>query len=193
MNKRGQFFLLAAVIISVVIISLGVGMNRASVSNEPDSFYDFSYDVQREVGALIDYEVYTGFDLSTNLTEFVDLLAEDIMERNPGSELIFIYGTNSTDMVVSNYGSDSIYADGIEVGGSDEDTSSSICIEEFCQKVNRGAIISSINRQNIDRVGNDDVLVEVGGIEYNFPISSYKQVIFIMKNDVGGDSHVAVS
>ncbi len=52
MNKRAQFFLLAAVIISVVVISLGITANRATVNREPGNFYDFSYEVKRETGAV---------------------------------------------------------------------------------------------------------------------------------------------
>ena len=61
MNGRGQFFLLAAVIISVVVISFGVSSNVAKGNREPEDFYDFSYEMKREVGAVIDYEIYSDF------------------------------------------------------------------------------------------------------------------------------------
>ncbi len=195
MNKKGQFFLLAAVIISAVIISLGVGTNKAVVNDEPGSFYDFSYDVQREVGAVLDYEVYTGFNSSVNLTEFVDLLANDISERSPGSDFIFIYGENTTDMEVRNYGSSDIYANGDKIKGSEDYNSSTICIEDICKKVSRDLSYNSIGNTgfiNNVKSNSNNISVEVGGNDFEFPITGYKQVIFIMQKKVGGDRHVIV-
>jgi hypothetical protein len=195
-DKRGQFFLLAAVIISAVIISLGVGTNRVTVNEDPGSFYDFSYEVKREVGAVMDYEVYSGFSASVDLTEFVDLLATEIEERSPGSDFIFIYG-DSSDMAVKNYGSESVYADGMEIVGANEDAVSRVCFEEICQNIGGDLVdFKDVNPfqspPDISRDGSDNILVEIEGNEFVFPLSDHRQVIFIMQKSVGGDRHVVV-
>ncbi len=195
LGKRGQFFLLAAVIISAVVISLGVGMNRAVVNDEPGSFYDFSYEVKREVGAVLDYEVYSGFDNSTNLTEFVDLLAKEIEERSPGSDFIFMYG-NSTDMTVKNYGSESVYSNGEEVEGLRSEIPSIICEGVWCQKIDENITdfdLAPIGQKFFDlNKSADSISVEIEGNEFNFSRSGHKQVIFIMQKEVGGDRHLIV-
>lgn len=198
MNKKGQFFLLAAVIISAVIISFGVGTNRAVVSEEPSGFYDFSYEVKREVGAVLDYEVYTAFDDGTNLTEFVDLLAKEIEERAPGSDFIFIYG-DSSKMELKNYGSESVYADGAEFEGLGAGATSSVCLKTLCQDISEDVVDFASDTApsenivfEISRMGSTNVTVEIEGNVFDFPTSEHKQVIFIMQKNVGGDRHVIV-
>ncbi len=195
MKKGGQFFLLAAVIISAVVISLGVGTNRVVVNDEPGSFYDFSYEVKREVGVVLDYEVYSGFDTNVNLSEFVDLLAEEIEERSPGSDFIFIYG-NRDDMDLKNYGSESIYADGVEIEGLNAEVISRICLEDACQAIDENIVdfesSEVIAVTDFTRMGSDDILVEIEGNEFVFPLSDYRQVIFIMQKEIGGDRHIIV-
>lgn len=93
-QKRGQFFLLAAVIISVVIISLAATTNRAVVQYKPESFYDFSYQVERETGEVLNYEIYTNIN-GGSVQQFVSLLSEEISDENPDAEFIFVFGNNS--------------------------------------------------------------------------------------------------
>ena len=195
MKKRGQFFLLAAVIISAVIISMGVGTNRAIVNDEPDDFYDFSYEVKREVGAVLDYEVYSGMEDGVNLEEFVDLLAEEVQERSPGSDFIFIYGTNASDMKLKNYGSESVYSDGREIEGFREGAVSRICLESSCQALDRD--VKDFSDLSLVSVGSEgagagSVLVEVSGSKFEFPFLDRRQVIFIMQKNIGGDRHIIV-
>jgi hypothetical protein len=106
-NKRAQFFLLAAVIISVVVISLGFSENWAKIRNEPDSFYDFSYEVERETGAVLDYDIYTSFDGNADLDNFVNLLADDISDTNPDTNFVIVYG-DEDGVEIQNHGEDSI-------------------------------------------------------------------------------------
>ncbi|MBS3087044.1 hypothetical protein J4226_00430 [Candidatus Pacearchaeota archaeon] len=199
-NRRGQFFLLAAVIISAVIISLGAGTNKVIGNEEPGSFYDFSYEVKREVGAVLDYEVYSGFDSSVNLTEFVNLLAGEIEERSSGSNFIFIYG-NSTKMELKNYGSDSVYIDGVEVEGLNTGVTSRVCLKAMCQEIDESIVdfdseISTSMQVAIDDArnlaSNTNVTVEIKGNVFEFPTSKYRQVIFIMQKNVGDDRHIIV-
>lgn len=193
MNRRAQFFLLAAVIISAVVISLGVVENSATVSKEPESFYDFNYEVKREAGAVLDYSVYTGFSGDADLDEFVDLLVEEAVERNPGASFLFIYG-DSEGMELKNYRDDSVYVGDDEIPGHDEDVVSKVCFGKFCQDVpgsEKGSPgLGYLKKKDIK--DSEDVVVSVGGNEFSFPISEYQQVIFIMQKDVNDESFVAI-
>lgn len=175
-QKRGQFFLLTAVIISVVVLSLGVTTNQAVFSEEPENFYDFSYEVEREVGAVIDYEVYSGFEDEVDLDAFVDLLSEDIKDRSPGSDFLFIYG------------------DGDEVtlkGYVASDDSSKVCLGEVCQTV-YGDLADWVSGSEYMEGGSDDEIVVILDEErYVFPTFTGKQVLFIMQKDVGDESYVS--
>jgi|APSaa5957512576_1039674.scaffolds.fasta_scaffold00222_23 hypothetical protein len=193
-GKKGQFFLLAAVIISAVVISLSGTVNRADVNEEPGSFYDFSYEVKKEVGAVLDYEIYSDFSPEADLETFVDLMAVEIRERSPGSDFIFFYG-NSTNYDLKNYVGESVYVDGTEIEGLDSGLESRICLGPTCQMIDDNTVdfdTAVITSTPMDRLGSTDILVEIGGSEFNFSVSEHRQVIFIMQKNVGGDRHVIV-
>ena len=191
MGKRAQFFLLAAVIISAVVISLGITANRASVNREPGNFYDFSYEVKREAGTVLDYEIYTEID--GNLDEFVNLLAADIGDKNPDADFMFLYGNNDS-MELRNYGSKEISVDGIAVGGSGASATSLICFGDSCQDVNQDVIVFDPGQGSLslDAVG-DIVTVRIGKNDFDFPVSRHRQVIFIIQKEVGDESFIAVN
>jgi len=195
MSKRGQFFLLAAVVISVVVISLGVTTNRAVVKKEPVNFYDFSYEVEREAGEVLDYEIYSDID-GGSLDEFVQLLATEIRDRDPDANFMFIYGDN-TEMNLRNYGAAEAFAGGTLVPGASEGVISTICIGGYCQDVNE--VISDfdegvgyIQLDESDMAGSDDIVVTVEGHDFSFPISRHRQVIFVIQKGVGDESFVSV-
>jgi hypothetical protein len=190
-NKNAQFFLLAAVIISVVVISLGITTNRATINREPGNFYDYSYEVKREAGAVLDYEIYTNV-VGGPLGSFVELLSQDIRDKNPDADFLFLYGNNQS-MELRNYGSEDAFADGVNIDGSGAGAISDICINNICQDI--GGIVGD----HEDDVGNatltdigTDLSVEVEGYNYSFPVSQHKQVIFIMQKDVGDESFITV-
>ena len=194
MNGRGQFFLLAAVVISVVVISLGVTTNRAIVSSESKSFYDFSYEVKREAGEVLDYEIYSNID-GGSLDEFVQLLAADIRDRDPVANFMFIYG-NNTEMNLRNYGTAEAFAGEMTVPGANEGVISTICVGGQCQDVDgvisnfdAGAGYAQLDAD--DMAGSDDITVTIEGYDFSFPISEHRQVIFVMQKGVNDERFVA--
>jgi hypothetical protein len=189
-RKKGQFFLLAAVIISVVVISFGAVTNRAVVSKGPVGFDDFSYEVEREVGAVLDYEVYSGFDDDANLTRFVELLATDISDRDPDANFVFIYG-NNTDMTLKNYGDESAFVGDDEASGK-AGVISKICYGHSCDSITNVAEAKGHKITEEDMAGQDSIDVTIEGNEFVFPISGHKQVIFIIQKGVNDESFVTV-
>lgn len=182
MNKKGQFFLLAAVIISTVILTMGINPNRVVVNEEPTGFYDLGYEVKREVGAVLDYKVYTGFESDADLSEFVDLLAEDIGQSNPDSDFVLIYG-DSTKVNLKD-----CKTTGEEDSSSSSSSSSNeICLGSACQAVSRSEC-----KKIIQNNPGSDISVEIGESYFDFPLSDYRQVIFVMQKNVGGDRHIIV-
>ncbi len=184
LKKKAQFFLLAAVIISAIVISLGITANKATVNREPGNFYDFSYEVKRETGAVLDYDIYTNIE-GGNLEDFVDLLATDIRDRNPTANFKFVYG-NNTFLVEKDF---------TDTTGSNARVVSSLCFSGSCQDVEgtSGEYTDSVtNYTDSDMMGSDTFAVNVSGHMFAFPISRHKQVIFIMQKGVGDESFVAV-
>ena len=194
-NKRAQIFLLAAVIISMVVLSLGVTMNRAVVAREPEEFYDFSYEVKKESSAALDYEIYTNLD--GNLENFVASLIDSIEEREPNANFIIIYGNNVDGIKIKNKRDEVVVVGETEINGGGKVIKSKVCHGSFCEDVEEVAtdydedagegVISG------EDLGDDsEIVVEVNEQEFEFPIFEYSQVIFIIQKDVEDEVYIAV-
>jgi hypothetical protein len=92
-DKRGQFFLLAAVIISVVVISLGAITNRAIVHDSILDIEGLSQEIQKETGEVLNYEIYTSTSSSGKIEDFAILMANEIRDKYPETEFIFVFGS----------------------------------------------------------------------------------------------------
>jgi len=190
--KRAQFFLLAAVIISAVIISLGFVANKATVNREPGSFYDFSYEVKRETGSVIDYEIYTLNE--GDLEDFVDLLSDDIRDRDPDADFLFIYGANET-MDIRNKGTEDV-----TIGESAFEGAGAIVISKVCPTIGTCTTINqdlttfdpTSGTGTINVSGSEEFIVTIGDNEYTFPVSQHKQVIFIIQKETEDETFVSV-
>ena len=196
-RKRGQFFILAAVILAGIIISLGLTTNEVRVNREPENFYDFSYEVSKEAGVVLDHEIYYGFDDDVNLEDFVDLLAQDIRDKDPDANLIFIYG-NTAEMILRNYGAETVGAEGEDVtgGGGYIINTISFCSGNSCSSTDTSQLAETHGDEWTQPINlgedADSMNIEIRGQDYNFPISEHKQVIFIMQKDVEDETFIAV-
>jgi len=196
-NKRAQLFLLAAVIISAVIISLGVNINKAKINREPGNFEDLGYSVKREAGAVVDYKIYTNIQ-EDNLTNFVEVLASNIRDSDPNTNFIFIYG-DTNGVTLRNYGTEEVFTsiDDDSVRGSNSPVFNRVCMGESCWEPRAVARdfredmgVRTWSESELEGVEN--ISVEVRGHKFSFPISKYKQVIFLMQKDVKNETFVTV-
>ncbi len=196
-NKKAQLFLLAAIIIVAVVISLGITANQVIVNEEPEGFYDFSYEVKKEIGEVINYEIYSGFDDNADLDKFVDLLSESIKDTDPGSEFVIIYGNNISGIKVINERDDPIVVEGEDIEGNQGIIVSRICYAGSCDAIE--TIVDDFNPETgkgdisaEELKGKDAIQIDVDEQIIEFPISEHKKVLFIIQKDVGDESFVSV-
>ena len=195
LSNKGQFFILAAVIISAIVLSFGFTANQARINREPDNFYDLSYDVKKETGDVIDYEIYTGFEEGTNLTDFINRRAADLKDSNPDANFMFISGNND-ELVLRNYGDQYANVGGSSVPGGYIPITSVITyqdieinVSEDYEQYEDGWIYTE------EGLPEGSVIeVEVRGQTFEFPVSKYRQVIFIIQktNEEGDENYVSV-
>lgn len=197
MKKGGQFFILAAIIISAVIITLATTVNYVKVNQEPQNFYDTTYQIKQESGGVLDYEIYTDLPDNTNLTDFVDRIAKDMRDKDPGVEFIVVYGNNES-MVVRNYATTtaetSTGTSSNNLPGGSSTTKNTINIFGFSGGVNTTFDASSnsfIQNYGGDEIGGD-VNVSIGEQNYSFPVTEHKQVILIRQKYVEDEVFVDV-
>ncbi|MCR4284780.1 MAG: hypothetical protein NUV97_01895 [archaeon] len=197
-QKRGQFFLLAAVIISAIVLSMGITANYARINKEPLNFYDFSFEVKKEAGGVINYEVYNKFNDGANLTEFVKLLAGDIRDKDYNANFMFIYGDNSS-LTVENYGAD--VAQIFQEGSSTPINGGSLSINSTISYGGNNYVVynqyDSLGgtgaNATFSNLGSDaSITVKILKNDFTFPISQHRQVIFLMQKEEGNEAFISV-
>ena len=111
MNKRAQFFILSAVIIASIIVSLASVKNFATTGDAPKKFYYYSQQLEDEAGAVVDYALYndpsgTDTNVKNNLNNFLQQSIEKTLEGDPGMEIFACYtnSSNSTALICQNNG-----------------------------------------------------------------------------------------
>ncbi len=97
MNKRGQFYLIAAVVVISLIISINVIHNMADSSKEDVQIIDLSDEIAFESSQIIENGVFT--DNKGKIPESIEDLSNTYASTNLGKDLIFIVG-NKTEFNV---------------------------------------------------------------------------------------------
>lgn len=111
MDKKGQFFLIATVVIVGILVTLAAV--NISVKTPPDknaAFYDLSKEIDYESSKLIDYGVYKGREGDIN--KLITSLMSNYSAAHPDTEFLFVYGNEdgatSTQYNLVQSGSESI-------------------------------------------------------------------------------------
>lgn len=200
-NKRGQFFILAAVIISAIVLSIGTISNYALVNNNPRNFDDFSLGIKKETGAVVDYSVYSGFTNDEDLKNFIDLLSTYVADKEPDSSFIFIYG-NEDSITLENHGTKTA-----DVSAGDDSASASAGGSKIKSKITIGGAEQEVF-ETYDYLGGKDskivldnsglgfdsgskIDITVSGSHFSFPISKNKQVIFLIQKEEENDIYIS--
>ena len=102
MNKRGQFFILTAVIVATLIFSISMTVNKVNTYKNFDSIQDYSDMIDKEISTVQDYQVYN--DIPDNqLEDFVDKLSVNLKDQDPNLNFVIFYGDKSSIIVNSDF------------------------------------------------------------------------------------------
>ncbi len=186
MNKRGQFFILAAVMLSIFLFSTAFIVNKVSIIGKTSPFYYYyAEDINRELNAFLDYKVYSGD--STPLDDFVSVLREDFREGKFDSNFLLIYG-NKSKVVISNLGKESIgIGEENFISGSSEEISSRIRLGRISVDAGQsleGEEIVLLNQESINLSFNEHV--------YKLNLFDINRIIFIVQNDFEDETYVEI-
>lgn len=95
-NKRAQFFLIAALIISGIILSFGNTYTKINIQTEDAKIYDLSEQLKYESTQVLDNGLIAG-STSDVIAENLKNLTEYYANLNPDSNIDIIFG-NSTEL-----------------------------------------------------------------------------------------------
>ena len=99
MNKRAQFFLIAALIISGIILTFGKSYTTSKIDETPVEVYDLSDQLQYEASQVIDNGLLQG-DSQPQIEQSLTNLTQYYASMNPDSDIDIIYGNESALKVI---------------------------------------------------------------------------------------------
>jgi len=118
MNKRGQVFLIAALLIVIIAISLTAMGTFASASPEPNTIKTLKQDLERETHEIIDYGIYQEKDIELLIDEFTtDKFAPYFLDKTDNTNIVFVYG-DKTNLKAVKYNTASTGTISAQIGGN---------------------------------------------------------------------------
>ena len=198
-GNRGQFFILAAVILSLVIISLASVSNYVSTSKEPEKFYDLSEEIKQETSKVIDYGVYQEEDIQAKIQDFTSNVSIYMKDQDPDTEFIFAYG-NQEKMIIENYGKEEVNIAGniIEPGSKEFKSKVKLVFGDATSKVSVTETGSDYNNKWRKQIStsSDKVIVQVMSENtqnnYSFNLNKDQQFLIIMQKKRGNETYTDI-
>jgi hypothetical protein len=104
MNKRGQYYLIAAIIIASILAGIISVKNYAIINPKPDSIRDLSSELKEECPRIIENSISNSKDPIPALEKFIEEeYSEYFLKKTENTNIIFIYGDKSSDFNAIRY------------------------------------------------------------------------------------------
>jgi hypothetical protein len=167
MDKRGQFFLIAALVIVTLLFSIGAVYNYATVQKEETQIYDLSKELGYEGASVIDSGVYNSQQGET--PSYLMGLIGNYSASSPDSDFLAVYG-NSGNLLLFN--------------ASNKCTGSA-------SLGSTGLSICTRNLRNSTLPMGNPVVITLGGIEYKFDLQAGQNFYIVIKKERNGEIYIA--
>jgi len=178
MNKRGQFYLIAAVVIIAIIIGFVTVSNYSKENVEYTTIYGLEEGLEIESAKVLDYGIYNGLD-EVNLTNLLRGFTEAYAEYAELEKVFFIFG-NSENITVAGYSEleEEILVD---LGG---ETPSVLKFEK-----------KAYTREEFagEEIEITRVIITLQGIEYVFDLKPGENFYFILVVNLKGEQYVVTN
>ena len=92
-QKRGQVYIISAIIIIMIILGIAGVSNYIITQKEPTQLYDLSENLEIEGASIIDYGIYNNEDAQEKMNNFFGNFTAYLLQTEEEFELTIIYGT----------------------------------------------------------------------------------------------------
>jgi len=168
MKKRGQFYIIAAIIIIAVLLGIAAYTNYASRKGKGSRIYDLGDELGIETGYVYDYGVFNGAELDSLIDEWTDIYIDYTKEQGVIENWIFIYGDDSgmraSIFLLIEQGSIDVIAGGTATG---------VTITE----------IGRVTRDVVAVGEGNEVVVEFKDLKYTFNLEKGENFFFIISTE----------
>jgi len=173
-NKKGQFYLVAAIIIVLVLVTLTSVRTYAIVKPEPRAIQDLGSELKEETSRIVDYGIYNANeDLNELLDNFTDAdFAPYFLQKTSETGIVFVYG-NSTDLFAVKYNNSITGTISATIGTTGANWNT---VNEFAERI---AITPT-----------DPLTVNFSGKEFNFDLKDNEMFYFVIVQERGDETYV---
>ena len=171
-EKKAQFYLIAAIIISVIILGL-VTMSNYARSRESINIQEVGEELKIESEKVLDYGTYNGLTEDEILNLMETFSKYYINSTGNNGNYYFLFG-NSSKVKLVGY-SESGTTISIDTGTGKipiEIDSGEILSEEFISP-------------------SDNIIISIDGTDYNFELKKGKNFYFVVSQNIGDEKNVA--
>jgi len=171
MKKRGQFYLIAAIIIITLILGF-VAISNYSKTKSSTKVYDLAEELGIESGKVLDFGTYSEYD-KDEMSGLLKGFSETYIDyAGEGRNLYFIFG---------NY-------DKITVVAYQDLTSGELSVEggDSPLKITKGTSISG----EFFPKGQNKVKIIINEAEFEFELKAGENFYFVLFQEIGGEQHV---
>lgn len=175
MNKRGQFFIVAALVIIAAIAGLGTVANYAKSGQKTDRFFDLSSEVNFETKRVLDYGVYNADETEGLISDFLYKYSDYIGQE----EVIFVYGDKEGLFKALVFNESSVGSIGLTTGLNRD-----IPIQ---RRTGRTADVNVVESDG----ANERIVVSINEISYTFDLREGQNFFFVIIKDQEGDTLVS--
>jgi len=174
-NKKGQFYLVAAILILLSVAGLTTVTTYAVTKSEPRQMKDFSAELKEEGPRIIDYGIVQNENLTNIFENFTEYeYAPYFLKKTQNASIVFLYG-NESDFYVSQYNPEYTGTISATIGGG---------------STNWNQVNTYSNRTKVTVALGDLLNVTVLNNEYNFDIKTNEMFYFVIVQEAGNERYI---
>lgn len=175
-NKRGQFYLVAAIILVFLISGMTSVTTYAVLKPKPKTLYSMSSELKEESIRIIDYGIYNTIDINQTLSDFTDeKFGPYFLKKTGNSNVVFLYG-NATDVYSVQYNETDTGLISATLGGA---------------TTKWEMTVDYANRTEVECVAPCSIVtVQLWGKEYEFELKENEMFYFVMTQEREGEIFV---
>ena len=167
MNRGGQFYLLAAIVIVAVIIGVA-GVSNYSKKKTNAKLIDLGEELGIEGGNVLEHGIYHGN--GNKIGEFSEKYNDYAGE---GKDLYFIFGDEDKIFVLT----------------YEEIFAGNFCVGEVCNPQN----IESATTFPINPSGGSEIRIKIDENEYTFDLKPGENFYFVISQEIEGEQYVVTN
>jgi len=170
MKKKGQFFLIATLLVIIVISGFIALVNYASKSSK-SSIREIEKELNIEIEKLMDYGAYNNLGSSEYNVVFRNM-SSNYISKFPSKTIIFLYGEGTGDLNVKGINS---YEEIIEINTGSGFVNLSTGIGEFEETYTPTSSL---------------VVIKIDETEYSYEFLEGQSFYYLISNKEGGENNI---